>query len=91
MEGPSTRKDLLAHSGGTTFSVAALKEAGVEPGLRGYAGVVNRWQGRMGAIERLAKEFGAYDIAGGTPYDYQDKGALELYGEPEQESVAAND
>jgi CubicO group peptidase (beta-lactamase class C family) len=81
-------KDLLAHSGGTAFSVALLKEAGVETGVRGYAGVINRWQGRMGALERLAKELGEYDIAGGTPHDYQDKGSLELYGEPEKESAA---
>lgn len=84
-------KSMLTQSGGQKFSEEVLKANGIEQGLRfpGYSGTINRLNGRIGAIERLVKEFGQYDIAGGKPHQYQDLGSLELYGEPEEEPASA--
>lgn len=82
-------KFLLQQSGGQKFSEEVLEANGIERGFIGYAGSINRFTGRISAIERLVKEFGEYDIAGGSPHDYKDQGSLELYGEPEPEATSA--
>lgn len=80
-------KMLLAQAGGKTFTKEILMANGIDIGTRGYTSTINRLTGRTSALERLAKEFGEYDANGGHPYHYQDQGSLELYGQPEAQTV----